>query len=347
MVSGEKLKALVSQVFQKLGVPKQDADTAADVLVLADLRGVDSHGVSNYVQSIYVPGLTERRMNPRPSIQVVRETPVTALVDGDSGLGLVVGVRAMELAIRKAQAAGVGFVTVRNSRHYGMAQYYSLMALPHDMVGLSMTNATPIVTPTFGREPRYGTNPLSVAVPAGQEPPFVLDMATSTVAMGKVILAERMGVPLPLGWAADAQGTPTTDAVAAREARRLLPLGGTREQGSHKGYGLALVVDILSGILSGVGGGPMVQSGSPVGHFFGALRVDAFRPVGEFKAMMDAYLREMKSTPPAPGQERVYYAGLMEYEMEQHRRRHGIPLHPQVVAYLRGLCGELGVPAAL
>jgi L-2-hydroxycarboxylate dehydrogenase (NAD+) len=234
---------------------------------------------------------------------------------------------------------------VRNSRHYGMAGYYSQMALAQDMLGISMTNAPPLVVPTWGRERRLGTNPMSFAVPAGKEPSFLLDMATSTVPLGKIMLAQRVGADLPLGWAADRQGLPTRDASEAFQALNLLPLGGTYEQGSHKGYGLGVLVDLLCGVLSGAGGGVDLGQYTPVGHFFGAIRIDAFRPVEDFKEMMDHYLRRLRATATADGEERVEYAGLSEHERKQDRLSNGIPLHQVVVAYLRGLAQDLNVEA--
>ncbi|GBD11548.1 putative oxidoreductase YjmC [bacterium HR23] len=346
-IYAEPLQAFVASLFRKLGLSQEDSQTAASVLVRADLRGIDSHGTQHYIESIYVPGLMDGRINARPHIQVVRETPVSALVNGDGGLGLVVGPYAMRLAIQKALASGVGMVAVQNSRHYGAAQIHALMALEHDLIGISMTNASPIVVPTFGREPRLGTNPLCVAVPAGKEPPFVLDMATSTVAMGKVVIAQALGRSLPLGWATDENGIPTTDANKARAARRLLPLGGTREQGSHKGYGLGAVVDILTGILSATGSSMELQPQGCAGHFFAAWRIDLFRPVEEFKAHMDTFLRTLRETPPAPGHDRVLYAGLPEWETEQERRAKGIPIPRKTLAYFRQVSAELGIPYTL
>ncbi|MCS7206368.1 MAG: Ldh family oxidoreductase [Dehalococcoidia bacterium] len=343
-IPAEPLLEFTATLFQRLGVPKADSETAAHVLVLADLRGIDSHGVQHYIESIYVPGLTQGRINPRPQIRVVRETPVSALVNGDGGLGLVVGPFAMRLAIQKALAAGVGMVAVQNSRHYGAAQIHALMALEHDLIGLSMTNASPIVVPTFGREPRLGTNPLSIAVPAGKEPPFVLDIATSTVAMGKVVIAEALGRSIPLGWATDENGIPTTDPQKARAARRLTPLGGTPEHGSHKGYGLGAMVDILTGVLSGAGHSVALHPQGAAGHFFAAWRIDLFRPVAEFKRDMDTFLRTLRETPPAPGYSRVLYPGLPEWETEQERRAKGIPIPRKTLAYFRRISAELGIP---
>ena len=221
------------------------------------------------------------------------------MLDGGGGLGLVVGTRAMRLAIEKARAVGVGLVAVRNSRHYGAAGVYARMALAHDLIGFSVTNSDKLVVPTYGRESRIGTNPIGVAVPAGAAPPFLLDMATSAVPLGKIMLARRNGLTLPVGWAADEEGVPTTDPEVAFRALRLLPLGGTPEQGSHKGYGLGVVVDILAGVLSGAGVAVGQGLGGQVGHFFAALRVDLLRPIEEFKAGMDEYLNALRETPPA------------------------------------------------
>jgi LDH2 family malate/lactate/ureidoglycolate dehydrogenase len=278
-VGADPLRRHVTSIFERLGLPAEDAATAADVLVQADLMGVDSHGVSNYIQLLYVPGLRGGSIAPRPRIEVVQETAISALYDGGGGLGLVVGTRAMRAAIEKARASGVGLVAVRNSRHYGAAGCYARMALAHDLLGLSLTNSDKLVVPTFGRESRIGTNPISVAVPAGAQPPFLLDMATSTVPLGKIMLARRNGLTLPEGWAADENGVPTTDPETAFRALRLLPLGSTFEQGSHKGYGLGVVVDILSGVLSGAGVAVGQGLGGQVGHFFAALRVDVLRPL--------------------------------------------------------------------
>jgi LDH2 family malate/lactate/ureidoglycolate dehydrogenase len=343
----DRLREHVGAIFERLGLRADDARTAADVLVQADLLGIDSHGVSNYIQLLYVPGLERGSIVARPSIEVVSETPIAATLDGGGGLGLVVGSHAMRRAIDKARANGIGLVAVRNSRHYGAAGIYARMALADDLIGFSVTNSDKLVVPTFGRESRIGTNPIAVAVPAGAEPPFLLDMATSTVPLGKIMLARRNGLTLPVGWAADEEGVPTTDPEVAFSALRLLPLGGTQEQGSHKGYGLGVVVDILAGVLSGAGVAVGQGLGGQVGHFFAALRVDLLRPLDQFKAGMDEYLKALRETPPASGHDRVYYAGLMEHEAEAERRRDGIPLHRDVVAYLDRLAGELGLESSL
>jgi LDH2 family malate/lactate/ureidoglycolate dehydrogenase len=258
-------------------------------------------------------------------------------------MGMVVGHRAMELAIDKAQHCGIGMVGVRNSRHYGMSAQYAMQALAHDMIGIAMTNAGRQVVPTFGREARFGTNPMCFAVPTDTELPFVLDMATTTAAAGKLELAARLEKPIPVGWALDENAEATDDPRIAQKARRLLPLGGSRDNGSHKGYGLAVLVEILCGVLTGTVTALNADQ-DPRGHFFGAIRVDAFRPVAEFKKDMDRLIRELKSTPPIEGQRRVYVAGEIEFETAEERAERGIPLLPSVLKGLREVSEELGLP---
>jgi len=326
------------------------------VLVAADLRGIDSHGVARLRR--YVEGLQTGVMVARPQEQVVRETPATALIDAGAGLGQPVSYRAMQMAIRKALEVGAGFVTVRNSNHYGIAGYYAMMALEHDCIGMSMTNADVLVVPTFGRNAMLGTNPIAVAAPAGEEPPFVLDMATSTVPRGKLEVYHRLGKPMPLGWATDERGIATEDAgrvlenFKKRAGGGLLPLGGEGELFSgHKGYGLALWVDVFCAVLSGAAYADLVYPRTPdgkplpanLGHFFGAWRVDAFRPVEEFKAAMDDLQRRLKNTPKAEGATRIYIHGEKEYEETERRLREGIPLNPKVAADLQAIAAELGV----
>jgi L-2-hydroxycarboxylate dehydrogenase (NAD+) len=342
-VDHRKLRRFVSGTFQKLGVPTSDADVAADVLVMADLRGVDTHGVIRLSpRTWYVKWLLEGEMNARPDIRIVAESPSTALLEGDGGMGMVIGHRAMELAIRKAKDSGVATVGVQNSRHFGMSAYYAMQALPHDMIGIAMTNASRQVVPTFGREAKFGTNPIAVAAPAKDELPFVLDMATTTAAAGKLEVAARHEESIPIGWALDEKAEPTDDPRVAQRARRLLPLGATRDGGSHKGYGLAVLVEILCGVLTG----NMTALNSdqvPRGHFFGAIRIDSFRPAEDFKLDMDRLLRELKSTPPMEGEERVYVAGEIEFETAKERKAHGIPLHGSILKGLRDLSTQLGV----
>ncbi len=355
-VRAEALKDFCMQVFQKMDIPEEDARITADVLVTADLRGIDSHGVARLRR--YVNGLRSGMMIARPHVQVVTEAPATALIDAGAGLGQPVSHRAMEKAIEKALDVGAGFVTVRNSNHYGIAGYYAMMALEHDCIGISMTNAAVLVVPTFGRDAMLGTNPIAVAAPAGAEWPFVLDMATSTVPRGKLEVYHRLEKPLPLGWATDETGTPTTESgqvlenFKQRAGGGLLPLGGAGELlRGYKGYGLALWVDVFCAILSGAAYANMVypkdDQGHPlpsaIGHFFGAWRVDGFRPVEEFKTAMDDLQHRLKNAPKAEGATRVYIHGEKEYEEAERRSREGIPLNPKVAADLRAIGEEVGV----
>jgi LDH2 family malate/lactate/ureidoglycolate dehydrogenase len=342
-INHEKLTRFVQAAFEKLGVPAADAQIAAETLVAADLRGVDTHGVIRFSPyAWYVKWLSDGSMTAKPNIQVISETPSTALLDGDRGMGMVIGHRAMELAIEKAKQCGIGMVGVRNSRHYGMSAQYAMQALAHNMIGIAMTNASRQVVPTFGREARFGTNPMCFAVPADKELPFVLDMATTTAAAGKLELAARLEKSIPTGWALDEKAEPTHDPRVAQKARRLLPLGGSRDNGSHKGYGLAILVEILCGVLTGTLTALNADQ-DPRGHFFGAIRVDAFRPVTEFKRDMDRLIRELKSTPPIQGQNRVYVAGEIEFETAEERAERGVPLLPSVLKGLREVSEQLGM----
>jgi LDH2 family malate/lactate/ureidoglycolate dehydrogenase len=339
-VDADRLQALIAGCYTALGLEPAKATAAAEVLLHADLLGKDTHGAALFPG--YVTQIRSGAWNPRPRITIVKETDNTALVDGDSGPGAVVGRYAMEMAIAKARAHAVGVVTVRNSRHFGAAGFYSEMALSHRLIGIAMTNASPQVVPTFGREPRFGTNPIAVAVPAGREGYWALDMATSTVPHNKVMLAARLGRTIPSGWMTDAEGNPVTAPDTARDARLLLPLGSTPEESSHKGYGLAVWVDIMCGVLSGHGFGLRLPEGK-VGHFFAAIDVEAFIPLDQFTSMMDQMLEDLRSTPTLAGEDRVLYAGEEEREVATERRAHGIPLHTSTVDALRRIAEELEV----
>ena len=346
------LRKTVADVFRKMGVPGDDAELAADVLVMADLRGVDSHGVSNMLRA-YVSGYGGGELNPNPNWRVVRETPATATVDSDRGLGIIVVPKAMEIAIEKARNVGLGMVTLNNARHLGMASYHAMMALEHDMIGMCMTSCPPGVLATFSAEPLMGTNPIALAAPADQEPPFVFDAAMSTVAGNKLSLARRLGTDLLPGWIADGDARPIMEEASppapAHEGgpdAYLLPLGSTREMGSHKGYGLACIVDILGGILSG--GGYGANPGRPnFGHVVAAYRIDAFMDVAQFKRTMDEWMRMLRTARPAEGHERVLYPGLPEAEALADRKANGIPLHTEVVQWFQDICAELSIPFIL
>jgi len=356
LVRANTLTDFCVRVFQNIGVPEEDARITADVIVSADLRGIESHGVARLRR--YVDRLRSGMIVAKPEVKVVRETPATALIDAGVGLGQPVSYRAMQKAIQKAKEIGVGFVTVRNSNHYGIAGYYAMMALQHDCIGMSMTNATARVVPTFGQNAMLGTNPIAVAAPANKEQPFVLDMATSIVPQGKLEVYERLDKPLTIGWATDEHGVGTDDAhrvlgnFKKQVGGGLLPLGGEGELlGGHKGYGLALWVEVFCAILSGAAYTtsiyPESASGKPtpanLGHFFGAWHVDSFRPIREFKAAMDALQRQLKNAPRAEGQDRIYIHGEKEYEKAELYTRQGIPLNPKVAADLEMIAREVGV----
>ena len=347
-VNPDKLRDFASEVFIKLGVPDEDASMAADVLVYADLRGVETHGMSNNnLGRIYTKDIRIGKIKPAAELSIVRETPVTALVDGNMGLGLSIGVRAMNMAIEKARNSFIGMVAVKNSHHFGAAQYFSMMAVSHGMIGISSTNSNPVVLPTGGREPVYGTNPISVSAPSGDEPTFCLDVGTSAMVFQKLILTTRLGNSIPLGIAADDEGEPTTDPAVAVKSKKLLPLGSTPELGSHKGYGLGMVVDVLCGLLSGHGASIQMEPGPSYGsngHFFAAIRIDAFRPLEEFQGQMDDMFQRVHGTAPAKGFDKVMVAGDLEHVREQERREQGIPLLPAVIDELKELAKDVDVP---
>lgn len=349
-VMRDDLVSFCVAVFQRLGVQRQDAQIVTDVLVLADLRNKDSHGVARLVR--YVEGLRTGLMLPTDQSKVVHETLTTALLDGGRSLGQVVGRKGMQLAIDKAKAHGTGFVSVRNSNHYGIAGYYSLMAVDAGCIGISMTNAAPLVVPTFGRDALLGTNPISIAIPADGQP-FVLDMATSVVPRGKLEVYDRLGKRMPVGWAVDEKGHVTQDPTRVlnnlkkRAGGGILPLGGEGEDfGGHKGYGLALAVEILCGTLSAsaFGGQTYVDEKSAnVGHFFGAINVEAFRPLHELKRDLRLYLESVKSSPRAEGHDRIHAHGDKGFAYERECLTKGIPIDDKTLASMKRIAGELSV----
>ena len=351
--SYDRLFSFVYGVFLKIGCLEEQAVLATRVLLSADLRGVDSHGVARL--SGYIRLWEAKRINATPDIKIMYETPSTAVADGDAGLGLVVAPFAMQIAIEKAKQVGTGWVSVKNSNHFGIAGYHAMMALEHNMIGIAMTNASALVAPTFSVERMLGTNPIAVAIPAGNEPPFVADFATTTASNGKLEILQRKNEEAPTGWVQDANGYSTTNANILKEGGAMLPLGGDREHGSHKGYALGSIADILSGVLSGASYGPWVppfpayvpmplnMPGEGLGHFFGAMRADAFRPLAEFEKHMDNWIKRFRSAKPAPGQERVLIPGDIEREIEIIRRKEGIPLFDSVVKELREVGEKMGV----
>ena len=313
-------------------------------MVMTDLRGVETHGVSNMLRS-YVQGYKEGRLNARPNWRIVRESPGTATIDGDQGLGIILGPPAMRLAAEKARDVGVGVVTMYNSGHLGAVGHHAMLAAKEDMVGMCSSAGGTIVLPTFGAEPRLGTNPISIAAPAKNEPPFLFDAATSAIAGNKIRLAARVGANLLPGWLSDIEGNPVMEERPApnRGEYYQLPLGGTREQGSHKGYGFSLMVEILSTLLSGALPG-MLNPGGGAHHYFAAYNIAAFTDVDAFKENMDRMLRTLRDTKPAQGHDRVIYPGLSEHEEEQERRANGIPLHKEVIQWFDDITSELSLP---
>lgn len=341
------------KIFLAIGCTEQHATTAATSLIAADLRGVDSHGVARL--GGYVRLWEAKRVNASPSIKVIHETPSTAVVDGDSGLGLVVAPYAMRIAIGKAQEAGTGWVSVQNSNHFGIAAHHAMMALERDMIGIAMTNASPLVAPTFSIDRMLGTNPICVAAPAGEQPPFVADLATTTAANGKLEILQRKSLPTPDGWVQDKDGRPSNDPHILKAGGALLPLGGDRDHGSHKGYALGAIVDIFSALLSGANYAPWVppfpayvpmpeqQPGKGIGHFLGAMRIDAFRPASDFKKHMDHWIEGFRSCKPVAGEDKVMVPGDPEREMEVERLQNGIPLLDVVIKDLQAVGERFGI----
>lgn len=353
LFSYESLYRFTCGVFKAIGCSDTDANTASTVLLSADLRGIDSHGVARL--SGYVRLWEAQRINATPHIKIVHETPSTAVVDGDAGLGLIVAPYAMQVAIEKAKTAGTGWVSVRNTNHFGIAGHHAMIALEYDMIGMAMTNASALVAPTFSIERMLGTNPIAVAIPADKQPAFVADMATTTAANGKLEILQRKDEAAPLGWVQDKEGNASTDANILKKQGALLPLGSDREHGSHKGYALGSIVDIFSAVLSGGSYGPWAppfpayvpmpenMPGKGLGHFFGAMRVDAFRPAEEFKQHMDNWINRFRNATPAPGHDRVLIPGDPEREHEAKRREKGIPIVAPVVADLKAVGERFGV----
>ena len=355
LFSYQHLFDFTKSVFKKIGCNDEHANIATESLLAADLRGIDSHGVARL--SGYVRLWEVKRINATPLIKVIHETPSTAVVDGDSGLGLVIAPFAMQIAIEKAKQVGTGWVSVQNSNHFGIAAHHAMMALPYDMMGIAMTNASPLVAPTFSIDKMLGTNPICVAAPAGNQPPFVADLATTTAANGKLEILQRKNLQTPTGWVQDKDGNPSNDPHALKTGGALLPLGGDREHGSHKGYALGAVVDIFSALLSGANYAPWVppfpayvpmpaqQPGKGIGHFLGAMRIDAFRPAADFKKDMDHWIQGFRNAKTIPGEEKVLVPGDPEREFEVQRKKDGIPLLQQVTDDLQSLAEKFNLTA--
>ena len=337
----ELLSKFCARVLERLGLSGDDAAIAADNMVTANLRGVDTHGVMR--MSYYTAKLKAGSINTSANLKPIKESAATALIDGQNGLGQVVAYRAMEVAIKKARETGVAWVSVRNSNHFGTCAHYSMMALPNDMIGFSTTNASPKLAPTGGIDPLFGNNPWSFAVPAGEELPVVLDLANSVVAAGRIRMAQKEGRPIPEGWALTRDGEPTTDPTQALKGI-LLAIGG------YKGYGITLMMDFLTGVLANSAYGPRVHGVDDaadvagVGHSFMVLSVSSFDDVPAFKARVDSYIREIKGSRKAKGTDEIFLPGELEYRKMRQRMKDGIPLQPKIVEDLRGYGEEFGIP---
>lgn len=351
MYSAEYLHNFTYGLFRKVGCPEQDAATLADVLLAAEKRGISSHGLIRIKD--YYQMWRKGRINIQPNIRVLRETPGTAVVDGDGAFGMVAAKRSMQIAIDKAKQVGTGWVTTQNSSHFGIAGYYSMMALEQDMIGIAMTNANPLVAPTYSQSRMLGTNPIAVAIPAGDHPPYVADFATTPIARGKLKIKGQQGEQIAEGFVQDAEGHPSKDPDIIKQGGAILPLGGDRLHGSHKGYCLNSIVDIFSAVFSGANFGPFVppqvpyleapdkQTGKGLGHFFGAMRIDAFQEKETFKQRMDQWIETFRESESAAGQPPVLIPGDPERAMETQTAREGIELIDAVKKDLSELAGSL------
>lgn len=337
----KKLEKFCSDVFVKAGVNQTSADMVADSLIQADLRGVESHGVVR--TSIYLERIEKKMIDPKSKVEIESESEATALVNGKNNFGAVVGSFALDVAIKKAEEKGAGIVGVKGSNHFGTGAYYALRAVKEDMILLVMSNASQTMPPTGGIRPFIGTNPLAVGVPAGKEQPFILDMATSVVARGKIIVAAQKDQEIPEGWAIDKDGRPTTDAKEALEGS-VLPIGGP------KGYAISMFIDILSGVLTGAGFGKYVNNmyenwkdPQNVGHFFLAIDIKRFMPIEEFKSRMDLYIKEIKAEPKGEGVSEIYIPGEIEYLRANEYKKKGIQLPLKVAEELDGIGKRYGI----
>lgn len=341
------------RVFEKMGCTKTDATKAARVFLAAELRGLSSHGMIRIKD--YFQLWEANRINVKPNIRIVHETPSTAVVDGDGAIGMIAATRSMEVAIEKARTAGSGWVSTRGSNHFGIAGYYAMMALEHDMIGITMTNANPLVAPTFSISRLLGTNPIAVAIPAGKQPSFVADFSTTPIARGKLAVAEKKGEKTLLGYVQDKDGNPSDEPSILKEGGSMLTLGGDYEHGSHKGYCMSAVVDIFSSVFSGANFGPFVppsvaylpvldkKVGEGTGHFFGAMRIDAFQPAAAFKSKMDEWIETFRNAKSAPGKPKVLIPGDIEREKEEKIKKEGISIIPAIANDLKEIAGKLDI----
>lgn len=351
-----EIRTLTTDVLRAMGVPQSDLAICADVILTADLWGIRSHGIAHL--PMYYERIRRGIQHAVTDFRVVKETSTTAVVDGASGMGMVVGHRAMELAIAKARKHGMGSIAVGNSSHFGIAGYYAHMAADAGMIGFSFTNAQPAIAPTHGVEPMFGTNPIAVAVPTDEDFPFLFDAATSVVARGKLEIAAHSQRPIPEGWVIGYDGEPHTDSATADPSidsghAALLPLGGLGELfGGHKGYGLATIVEILCATLQNHADFSPLRDVDEhgfrrIGHFFLAINVEDFLPLAAFKQIVGRMMRDLRSSPRIPGEPRIFTAGEKEYENSIRAQKYGIEVTTQVQRALAELCAELGVKQEL
>ena len=343
----QDLRGFTVAVLESYGVPVADAEIGADVLIDADLVGIESHGIAHLPWHIgYAPGFESGVVNPTPEIKVLRETPISAAWDGDGGFGTIVCQKAMSACIEKAQTSGTGMITVRNGRHFGAAGYYANMAVEHDLIGMAMCNVPPIAVAAGGKSRVFGTNPIAMAAPIEGGTPFRLDVATTAVAGGKLEIAGRQDKPLPVGWAVDADGEHSDDPFILRKNGGLLPLGSTLETSSHKGYGLGLMVDVMTGVLSGGGSGLFSPRGTNLvqGQWFAAWRIDLFCDPDEFKSNMRDMADAIRGVEPVEGVERVVIPGDPEEIARADRSVNGVPLDDETIEQLITLGKQRGVP---
>jgi len=351
-VPAEKLKAQLAAIFRAWGMSEPATEATSRVMIAADLRGIDSHGILTL--PLYDELRLAGKLEMKAEVRIMAESPVTALIDGGGGLGHYPADMAMKLAIDKAAAAGLAAVGVRNSNHYGAAGVYALQAAERGLIGIAMTNVwTSSMVPTRGTRAMFGTNPIAFAAPAAKNPPFCLDMSTATVAVGKLKLAAIRHEPLPRGWALDAEGRPTEDPKVALLTRRLTPLGGTAELGSHKGYGLAAMVEILCAMLTGAWYAPTRERRHPgakhfnVGHFFMAISPKAFRGEGEFELDLDDMIDALRTVPSADPAQPVLVAGDPERAVIAEREKTGIPVPELLLGEIRSIAQKSGAEAMI
>ena len=353
MYTKDYLQQFTQEVFEKMGCSPEDAKMATDVFIAAELRGYSSHGMIRIKD--YFQLWQAHRINVTPNVKIVHESPSTAVVDGDGAIGMIAATKSMQIAIKKAKTAGTGWVSTRGSNHYGFAGYYSMMALKHDMIGISLTIANPLVAPTFSVEPMLGTNPISVSVPADKHPPFVSDFSTTPIARGKLAIAAKKGEKIPLGWVQDADGMPSDDPDVITRGGSMVTLGGTAQHGSHKGYALSAIVDILSAVLSGANFGPFCppslaylpvkeeKVGEGTGHFFGAMRIDGFQKPEVFKAQMDKWIETFRNAKPAKGHDRVLIPGDIERANEERISKEGVNVIVPVQKEMKEIADHFGI----